>query len=427
MMRQVRAEQRRIEVEAKRQAKAAPKSEAERPSQDEQPEAGDEVEAEAEAKATRAKKRTKKKPMHPGRVRPNDNLPTITLTEADRKEAVDRSEAALIAADLGVYQRDGALVSVTISKGVSHKGKAVTYQSIATKGEHALVEDFSRSAHYQKWDSRAGNGGDYVQVTPPMWIGMTLRQRNEKHLHPLEGIINAPIIRHDGEILWKPGYDKKSGLLFDPRGVVFPPIPGSPTQEQARAALATLTEPISGFPFVSDVDLAVALSVVLTAMVRRSLETSPLHALRAPAAGSGKSKLVEYASVVATGEITAVIAQGPTDEETEKRLASCLIEGRSIVAIDNCTRPLSDIDLLCQMLTANKVSPRILGVSKTPTLTAGALITATGNGLRIVGDLVRRTVLCDLDPKCESPELRQFDFDPIQVAKAGAPNWPWQH
>ena len=139
---------------------------------------------------------------------------------------------------------------------------------------------------------------------------------------------------------------------------------------------------------------------------------------RAPVAGSGKSKLVEYASVIATGEITPVIAQGPNDEETEKRLASCIIEGRSIVAIDNCTRPLADIDLLCQMLTANKVSPRILGVSKTSMLTAGALVTATGNGLRIVGDLVRRTILCDIDPGCEEPEGREFDFDPIQVAKS---------
>ena len=130
-----------------------------------------------------AKKKTKKKrPMHPGRVRPNDNLPTITLTEADRKEAVDRSEAALIAADLGVYQRDGRIVGAAISKGRAHNGEETAFQHIAERGEHALVEDLSRSAHYQKWDSRMGDGGDYVQVSPPMWIVLTLRQRSEKHL-----------------------------------------------------------------------------------------------------------------------------------------------------------------------------------------------------------------------------------------------------
>jgi hypothetical protein len=126
--------------------------------------AGQERQAEGGDRKARAQGR-RKKSAHPGRVRPNDDLPMITVTEADIKEAVDRSEAALIAADLGVYQRDGALVSVTVGKGVSHKGSAVTYQSIATRGEHALVEDLSRSAHYQKWDSRVGNGGDYVQTS----------------------------------------------------------------------------------------------------------------------------------------------------------------------------------------------------------------------------------------------------------------------
>ena len=374
--------------------------------------------AESEADEDEPAPKKKARRINPRRLRPNDDLPTITLTDADRKEAVDRSEAALIKADLGVYQRDGSIVSVTVSKGISHSGKAVTYQSIAIRGDYALIEDFSRAAHYQKWDSRVGDGGDYVQVTPPLWVVMTLRQRSEKHLYPLEGIVSAPTMRADGSILSEPGYDKQSGLLFNPRGVEFPPVPDTPTLAQARAALSVLAAPIKKFPFVSDVDRSVALSGVITATVRRSLETSPLHAYRAPVAGSGKSKLVEYASVIATGEITPVIAQGPNDEETEKRLASCIIEGRSIVAIDNCTRPLADIDLLCQMLTANKVSPRILGVSKTPTLTAGALVTATGNGLRIVGDLVRRTILCDIDPGCEEPEGREFDFDPIQVAKS---------
>jgi hypothetical protein len=169
---------------------------------------------------------------------------------------------------------------------------------------------------------------------------------------------------------------------------------------------------------VSPVDWAVALSAVFTALVRRSLSTSPNHAFSAPIRGSGKSKLVDFACVIATGEEAAVLSQGDNDDEFEKRLASCVIEGRAIIAIDNCRRPLTDIELLCSMLTQQQVSVRPLGASKMLKLPAGALVTSTGNNLVIVGDMTRRSIRCDLNPECERPELRTFDFDPIERAKS---------
>ena len=38
---------------------------------------------------------------------------------------------------------------------------------------------------------------------------------------------------------------------------------------------------------------------------------------------------------------------------------------------------------------------------------------ATGNNISLVGDMTRRGLLCNLDPKVERPELRSFNFDPI--------------
>ena len=228
-------------------------------------------------------------------------------------------------------------------------------------------------------------------------------------------------MRHDGSILWEPGYDEKTGVLFDSRGVVFPRVPDQPTREHAKAALDMIAEPISQFPFEADVDQAVAISAVLTAMVRRSLSTAPNHAFNAPAAGTGKSKLMDYASVIATGEKAPVVAQGANDEETEKRLVSCLLDGRAIIAIDNCTYPLSDIPTLCQALTQEHVSPRILGLSKAPTLSSKALFMSTGNGLVIVGDLVRRSLRCGINAGVELPEGRRFAFDPVEVAKSKRP------
>ncbi|WP_409187617.1 hypothetical protein [Bradyrhizobium sp. RDM4] len=49
---------------------------------------------------------------------------------------------------------------------------------------------------------------------------------------------------------------------------------------------------------------------------------------------------------------------------------------------------------------------------------SGTTIFANGNNIRIVGDLVRRTLTTRLDTKSESPETRSFDFDPVDEVKA---------
>ena len=73
--------------------------------------------------------------------------------------------------------------------------------------------------------------------------------------------------------------------------------------------------------------------------------------------------------------------------------------------------------LLNQMLTQYQVELRILGQSRMVSAQTKAMPTATGNNLIIKGDLIRRSVVGRLDPKCEQPELRAFDYDPIADAK----------
>jgi hypothetical protein len=197
-------------------------------------------------------------------------------------------------------------------------------------------------------------------------------------------------------------------LLFDPQGATFPPIPERPTRADAEQALAILRGLIATFPFVTPADRAVALSSILTASVRRSLRTAPMHGISAPAAGTGKSLLVDIASVVATGREAAVIAQGKTEEETEKRLGALMLAGEAALGGE----------FLCQMLTQPLVRARILGRSEAPELPSNTLVTATGNNLTLVGDLTRRALLSRLDAKCERPELRRFDHDPVEEAKA---------
>jgi hypothetical protein len=48
---------------------------------------------------------------------------------------------------------------------------------------------------------------------------------------------------------------------------------------------------------------------------------------------------------------------------------------------------------------------------------------ATGNNLRIAGDMTRRVLLCSIDSGEERPELRAFTFNPLQMAKDNRPKY----
>jgi hypothetical protein len=95
-------------------------------------------------------------------------------------------------------------------------------------------------------------------------------------------------------------------------------------------------------------------------------------------------------------------------KKKRKRIVAILLEGVPVAVIDNCEHPLAS-DVLCTVLTETSFQDRLLGVSRTvrvPTTTTWA---ATGNNLKVDGDLSSRVVLCELDPQCEKPEERSFE------------------
>jgi putative DNA primase/helicase len=333
----------------------------------------------------------------------NDGRPVIQLRANEIERIVNEAEAALIKADRGLYQRDGKIAFVDTVTKIAASGVQVQVQSIAERGDHALREDLSTAASFQKFDARSKG---MVATDPPLTIVQTLKQREAKRMRfpILAGVINAPTMRADGSILTAPGYDPATGLLFDPRGVEFLAVHKRPTRDDAIEALAKLQYLVRDFPFVTLAHRAVAISAILTAPIRRTLKSAPLHGFSATVAGSGKGKLVNLAGIISTGSEVPVTAQANA-EELEKRLASSLFAGDLIISIDNCTVPLGG-DLLCQMLTEETVKPRILGESKNPTRSAGAFVVATGNNLKIAGDMTRRSLVSRLDPKVERPELR---------------------
>ena len=62
---------------------------------------------------------------------------------------------------------------------------------------------------------------------------------------------------------------------------------------------------------------------------------------------------------------------------------------------------------------------RVLGLSKlVPVEARSTMFFANGNNVTIYGDAVRRVVTCQLDPKMERPETKQFKGDPVKLIMA---------
>ena len=340
------------------------------------------------------------------------NVP-IELRVGQTEQAVNEIERRLVASNRGLYQRGGVIVCAGSAKMPTSDGGEVVTQIIANRGDYALVEDTEAVAKFVKFNAK----GEPRPCPPPLSLIYTLKDRGHRLRFPvLVGIFNCPSITAGGQLLDQPGYDPKTGILFDPLGVEFPRVPDCPSKRQAEKALARILQTLETFDFVSDDDRAVALSLDLTIIARRGLAFAPLHGFDAPVAGSGKSKLVDIASILATGHEAGVVSLGKNQEEAQKVLSSMLMRGDPLIAIDNLDQPLEGA-LLNQALTQTQVELRVLGLSKMVTARTTALMTATGNNLIVLGDATRRGVVGRLDPKVERPELRSFTYDPIADAK----------
>ena len=239
----------------------------------------------------------------------------------------------------------------------------------------------------------------------------------------LREVVSTPVILWDGSTVETAGYEGRTGLLYEPGEVVFPPLPVCPTKEDALQALDVLMEPIKLFPYRDETARAIALSAILTAVMRSSLDTAPMHAFTAPTAGSGKSALVDVASIIATGERAGVITTGNSRDghaELEKRLTASLLAGCQVISVDNVETSLGG-ELLCAALTQTLIGIRPLGKTEMIKVPVSTAFFATGNNLQIGGDLTRRLLTCTLDPGVERPELREFDFDPLRLAAEQRP------
>jgi putative DNA primase/helicase len=337
-----------------------------------------------------------------------DDLPVIRVADGEIARIVDRAQNALVESALPIFVNVGRLVEPITVEREAADGRTTLSTVLARINEQKLSYLLNKHVVFERYDGRRQT---WHATNPPSQVAAMLLRLNDWRFPEVIGMVGAPTMRPDGSLLSKSGYDTQTRLWCD-ANMTLPSVPEQPTRKQALTELRLYKDLLSGFPFVSATDLAVALAAILTVVLRGAFDLTPMFLLVAHDVGNGKSYLVDLLAMLVTGRCCPVILPGNTSEEMEKRLGAVLLEGGSLVSLDNISFDLES-DLLCQILTQNIVKVRRLGVSEVPECEWRGTIFATGNNVRVLGDLVRRTLTCNLDAKVERPELRTFRFDPI--------------
>lgn len=340
-----------------------------------------------------------------------DNV--IEVKAGNIAAVVDATQKALMNLERPIFVRGGILVEPIWTKypTIGDDTTTVTvFRAITMENLRYIVNKKAR-IEYVQWNDRKKKA---VTIDPPDKMLTTLVKLGHWTFPRVAGIINSPTLRPDGSVLSEKGYDKKTQLWCSPDdNLKLPPMKEKPTKKDAQEALEFLKDLLIGFAFTDEkLDRSVALAAMLTTILRGAFDVAPMTLVLAHMAGTGKSYLVDLISTIARGRPCPVITASRDEIEMDKRIGALLIESAPIISIDNLSFDLKG-DLLCQMCTQQTVKVRVLGKSETPDCEWKGSLFATGNNVNLSGDMTRRGLICNLDAGIERPELREWDFSPI--------------
>jgi len=332
--------------------------------------------------------------------------PVIRVVAGDLHRVVDAAEMEL--ANRGRhYQAGGLIVSVSTDPTSGDP-------SIVPVSTPALTRELSVAATWEKYDRRAE---DWVRCDPPTrHTAILYDAQSFRYLPPLAGVVRQPYFREsDGELITQPGYDKTAQRfgVFEARQFVIP----DPTLAAARAALVLLEDLLTEFHFVASTDKAAALSAIFTAVVRPSLSHAPGFHVRAPVFGSGKTYLCELIGAFAGPGGNAKVSYPTTSEEATKVILSLLLTSPAVIEFDDMDTDWMPHGIIKRMLTAEQITDRILGVSKTATVSTRTLFLGSGNNVGPIRDLLRRVLTIHIDPRCATPATKTYKGLPVDKVR----------
>jgi hypothetical protein len=328
----------------------------------------------------------------------------IVFIDTEEHRVVAETIAALTA-DPDLYQRGGILVRVIRDRqptdGILRCEGSATIQAMPAAN---LRERMTRVATFTKLNRK----GEEVAAHPAAWLVSAVEARAEwDSIHHLMGVSDAPILRPDGSIWQTPGYDERTGVLFEPAtGASFPPVHGEVNIDDADAALTTLLEVVFDFPFESEEHKAAWLAALLTPLARFAFTgPSPLFLIDANTRGAGKGLLAQTIGRVALGREMPVSSYAHDSDEMRKKLTAIAIAGDRLILFDNLEGVFGN-DSLDRALTSTRWKDRILGKSEEVELPLIPAWYATGNNVQVAADTMRRVIHVRLDCLSECPEER---------------------
>lgn len=319
---------------------------------------------------------------------------------------VVRAAEIVLAQQGKFYQAGGLIVTVSVDPSTGDP-------SIVPTTLQALTRELARSA---RWELHGARGNDYAVCDPPQrHVSILYDARHFERLPVLAGLARQPYFREDGSLVTQPGYDPASQRygVFDPAQFPLP----EPTAEAARAALELLLDLVSEFHFVSEADRSAALSAMFTAVTRPTLDHAPGYHVRAPVFASGKTLLCDVIGAFAGPGRNSKVSYPMTSEEATKVLLALLLTGPAVIEFDDMDSDWVPHGVIKRVLTAEKVTERILGFSKVATVSTRTLFLASGNNVGPVRDLLRRVATIHLDPRSATPATLEYRRNPAELVR----------
>ena len=334
------------------------------------------------------------------------NKPLIRVVAGALHRVVDAAELEL--ANRGKHYQAGSLI-VSVSTDPTSGDPFIVPTSAP-----ALTRELSLAAAWEKFDGRSEQ---WICCDPPArHVTILFDSQKFKYLPPLAGLTRQPYFHEaDGQLITKPGYDNISQRfgVFDARQFILP----APTDVAAREALNLLEDLLTEFHFVSDADRGAALAAIFTAVVRPSLAYAPAFHVRAPVFGSGKTYLCELIGAFAGPGGNAKVSYPTTSEEATKVMLSLLLTSPAVIEFDDMDTDWIPHGTIKRMLTAEHITDRILGVSKTATVSTRTLFLGSGNNVGPIRDLLRRVLTIHIDPRCATPATMSYKGYPVEKVR----------
>lgn len=295
------------------------------------------------------------------------------------------------------FEQAGGIVVLELC----HAG-APTLKPLTAAGLMAAIDDV---IVWSRWDHRTREFT--VCDVPEQFCTTLFRVGFGGVLPPLRGLAHQPYFRPDGSLCSEPGYDPSTGLYGTFRASEWA-SPGTPTRDDAEAALGLLGGLLKEFPFASPTDRSAALCALLTAAVRVSLPNAPMFHVRAHQPGTGKSYLSALITAMATSKPGAPLSFPGNNNECERVLLAALLQRPAVIEFDNLTGDIFPFNKLCTTLTSETIQGRRLRHSEVIEVSTRTLVLSSGNNVGPIADMVRRCITINLDSGTERPETRQF-------------------